>query len=322
MSKNLKVSVVMPTYNNENDVGQAIESVIEQTYSNWELIIVNDGSSDNTYNICQKYAQKDKRIKVYTQCNKGPSVARNNALKKASGDLLMFVDADDTLVKNALSILIPYFDDSLIDLCIYSWNEISLKGKKFHRYSQAEISAKKEDYFRNIGYSSDWNMFSGGYPWNKIWRISSLKRGGMVYFNEHVNMLEDRLFVLAAIDKINGLKVINTPLYNYYVRNESISHSKSNKEILQQAEEICNAVKFEYKYIKKNHSSAIDVAQKSLFQVQVNYLTVAILNQNLIDKKVFIKIKNEFNNGKFYFLNFKVFVKYVCIKIYLYFKHL
>ena len=125
MSKNLKVSVVMPTYNNENDVGQAIESVIEQTYSNWELIIVNDGSSDNTYNICQKYAQKDKRIKVYTQCNKGPSVARNNALKKASGDLLMFVDADDTLVKNALSILIPYFDDSLIDLCIYSWNEIN-----------------------------------------------------------------------------------------------------------------------------------------------------------------------------------------------------
>lgn len=322
MSKNLKVSIVMPAYNNEKDIRNSIKSVIEQTYPNWELIIVNDGSSDNTYSICQEYAKEDKRIKVYTQCNKGPSAARNEALKKISGDLLMFVDADDTLVKNALSILVPYFDNSLIDLCIYSWNEINLKSKKIHKYLQSEISAKKEDYFRNIGYSSNWNMYSGGYPWNKMWRISSLQHGGMVYFDERVSMLEDRLYALAAIDKIKELKVINIPLYNYFIRNESASHSKSNEEIVQQAEEVYNAMKIEYKYVKKNHISAIDVAKKSLFQAQINYLMVAILNQNFIDKKAFIEITNEFNNSKFFFLNFKIAVKYIYIKSYLHFKHI
>lgn len=322
MSKNFKVSIVMPTYNDENDVGKAIESVIEQTYSNWELVIVNDGSSDDTYNICQEYAKKDKRVKVYTQCNKGPSVARNNALRRVNGDLLMFVDADDTLVKNALSILVPYFDNNLIDLCIYSWNEIDSKGKKVHKYLKSEILAKKEDYFRNIGYSSNWNMYSGGYPWNKIWRVSSLRHGGMVYFDERVNMLEDRLYVLSAIDKIRELKVINIPLYNYFVRNGSISHSKNNQEIVRQAEEIYKAMKIEYRYIKENHVSAIDVAKKSLFQGQVNYLMVAILNQNLINKKTFIEVIDEFNNNKFYFLNLKIFVKYMYIKLYLYFRHI
>lgn len=322
MNKNLKVSIVMPAYNNENYIEKTIESVIDQTYPSWELIIVNDGSSDNTYNICQGYAKKDKRIKVYTQCNKGPSAARNNALKRVNGDLLMFVDADDTLVKNALSILVSYFDNSLIDLCIYSWNEIDSKGKKVHKYLQSEVSAKKEDYFRNIGYSSNWNMYSGGYPWNKIWRISSLKHGGMVYFDERVNMLEDRLYALAAIDKIRELKVINIPLYNYFIRNGSTSHSKNSKEVVQQAEEIYNAMKLEYRYIEENHISAIDVAKKSLFQGQVNYLMVSILNQNFIDKKAFLRVVNEFNNSKFYFLNLKIFVKYIYIKICLYFKHI
>ena len=86
----LKISVVVPVYNCEKYIERAIESVIKQTYDNWELIIVNDGSKDSSLQIAQKFAGKDARIKVIDRENRGVSVARNIGIDEASGDLLMF----------------------------------------------------------------------------------------------------------------------------------------------------------------------------------------------------------------------------------------
>lgn len=162
-----KVSIVLPTYNSEATVEKAIKSIIKQDYSNWELVIVDDGSQDNTYNLCKELSEEDERIFIYRQSNKEPASARNLALKKITGDLLMFIDADDTLVCGAIKKLLSYFNDNKLDLCIFSWNEISDNKVIPHNYSIAEMNANKE-IFLKIACSSNWNDYSGGYPWNKI----------------------------------------------------------------------------------------------------------------------------------------------------------
>lgn len=96
------ISVVMPCYNNGAYVGQAIESVQNQTYGNWELIIVNDGSTDNSEEVINRYAQADKRIRYINQENRGVSTARNNGVKTATGEYICFLDADDWLEEECL----------------------------------------------------------------------------------------------------------------------------------------------------------------------------------------------------------------------------
>lgn len=309
---NNKISIVMPTYNNEKTIGNSIRSILQQNYSNWELIIVDDGSVDKTKKICDKFASYDTRIKYYKQKNSGVSSARNYGLHKINGDLLMFIDADDTLVCGAIKKLVSYFNDNKLDLCIFSWNEISDNKVIPHNYSIAEMNANKENFFRKIAYSSNWNDYSGGYPWNKIWRVNKIDKNGRIYFDERVSMLEDRLYVLACLDKVDKIKVINERLYNYYILDKSISHSKSNTIL--QANEIYKAVKLEYTYIKKKHSSAICIARKALFQGRVNYLLTIVKNKNM-DTPQAVQAVKEFQNEKFQFINFKVSIKYLLLKI-------
>ena len=90
-----KVSVIVPVYNVEKYVGKCIESIINQTYTNLEILINNDGSTDNSYKICESYAAKDYRIRLLTQENSGVSVCRNNMLDVATGYYIIFVDSDD-----------------------------------------------------------------------------------------------------------------------------------------------------------------------------------------------------------------------------------
>ena len=92
-----KVSVIIPVYNGEKTIEKCINSIINQSYKDLEIIIVNDGSTDNTYEICQKYSQKDDRIQVINQENKGVCLARNIGIKFSKGDYIQFVDSDDWL---------------------------------------------------------------------------------------------------------------------------------------------------------------------------------------------------------------------------------
>jgi glycosyltransferase involved in cell wall biosynthesis len=109
MDKNL-VSVVIPTYNASNFLIKAIQSVINQTYKNWELIIVDDGSTDQTRQIVEEFQKKDSRIKYFFQNNKGQGAARNLGIKNASGNYIAFLDSDDEFFENKLERVISYFE--------------------------------------------------------------------------------------------------------------------------------------------------------------------------------------------------------------------
>lgn len=105
------ISVVVPVYNAENYISRCVESVLDQTYCNWQMILVDDGSKDKSLEICQKYANEDNRINVIHQENAGPGIARNAGIAKASGNYVVFIDSDDYIEKDYFQLLSKHDED-------------------------------------------------------------------------------------------------------------------------------------------------------------------------------------------------------------------
>lgn len=119
-----KVSVIVPFYNVENYIGDCLESIIGQTYDNLEIILVDDGSTDNSLKIAKDYREKDKRITILQEENSGQSVARNKALDVASGDYLLFVDADDFIAGNMVRMMLLAAEKTGSDVVCCQWNRV------------------------------------------------------------------------------------------------------------------------------------------------------------------------------------------------------
>lgn len=117
MKKNI-ITVIIPVYNSEKYLEKTIKSILEQTYNNYELILIDNGSTDNSAEICKKYQEKDKRVKFYIQSKKGVSNARNMGIEKATGEFICFVDSDDYIEKDMLNsymdIYIKYKPDLIV----------------------------------------------------------------------------------------------------------------------------------------------------------------------------------------------------------------
>ena len=124
-----KISIILPVYNSQNTIARTIDSIIKQTYDNYELIIINDGSTDNSESICLEYADKYKRIKYIRIENKGVSNARNLGIDNATGNYVMFIDSDDEYYKNTLETVYKYIEQRN-DLIIFEYNRIDVSKNK------------------------------------------------------------------------------------------------------------------------------------------------------------------------------------------------
>ena len=133
-----KVSVIVPVYNSEVYLSMCIDSIINQTYKNLEIILIDDGSTDNSLKICNDYEKKDNRIKVFHQENKGVSAARNLGLSLSQGEYITFVDSDDELIENGISLLVQ-------DICLY--NADIATASKVHIIKEQE---EKKDVFNSV----------------------------------------------------------------------------------------------------------------------------------------------------------------------------
>ena len=123
---NVDISVIMPVYNAQKYLEESLNSILCQTFDDFELIIIDDGSTDNSYEICERYKEKDERIIVIHQINQGPSVARNIGIKKAIGKYIVFCDSDDILDKNALSLLYNAMEKYNADLAICGYSRFTV----------------------------------------------------------------------------------------------------------------------------------------------------------------------------------------------------
>ena len=118
------ISIIVPVYNAERYLGHCLESIIGQTYKKIEIILLDDGSTDNSGKICDEYALKDNRVKVFHTENKGPSAARNKGIENSNGEFIFFVDADDFIKSNALDLLIGNYHQTKADIIIGDFKRV------------------------------------------------------------------------------------------------------------------------------------------------------------------------------------------------------
>ena len=223
------ISIIVPVYNTEKYLRECINSLINQDYENIEIILVDDGSKDSSPNICDEYANKDKRIKVIHKENGGVSSARNAGIDASAGEWITFVDADDWVSNNYISSLYNVTDDKT-DLVI--GRTIAVKNKKeiFDGYrgkKTEEFSKKRKDEL----YQS---IFNDNIKINKYPHISTcsaklirkvLITNNNLHYNKELIIYEDALFNIKAIYYSNIIKLIDEKIYFY--RYDGLSVTKS-----------------------------------------------------------------------------------------------
>lgn len=209
------VSVIVPVYNVERYVGRCIESIIGQTYSDWELLLIDDGSTDHSGAICDSHAINDLRIKVIHTPNGGVSAARNRGLDEARGEWVAFVDSDDHVTPTYLSDMIEKAGDA--EIVVSGWNQ------GFIRRTFPDISILRDNYLDIFTHKAFLNI------WGKLIRHEAISKSG-ARFEEMVKWAEDSIFfikVLLHTQKVNLISAIN---YHYEQRENSAVHTINSYE--------------------------------------------------------------------------------------------
>lgn len=209
------VSIIVPVHNSENFIGRCLDSIINQTYNKIEIIIINDGSKDNSLQLINEYIKKDKRIKVYSQKNQGPSVARNTGLNKSKGKYIMFVDADDYIDKKMVECMIAEIDNEKSTLVLCDNSEIWLdKIDKRKVFDGESRKLTKNTIIKAIASGK------AGLVCGKLFSKSIIDKY-QVIFDKDINMCEDQIFFLEICRYCELFRYVQKSLYFYDRRNEN-----------------------------------------------------------------------------------------------------
>ena len=219
-----KVSVIIPVYNVEKYLRQCMDSVVNQTLSDIEIICVNDCSPDNSLSILQEYADKDKRIKVIDlPQNGGLGHARNVVLDITTGDYIMYLDSDDWLELNACEIAYNHISKNKNDFVFFNYNNYSDDTKEIQYNDKRFESLASQPNLSDINPAEiDKSFFSPVTAWSKIYNREFLLINKMKFYEER-KTYEDKFFYTRALNCANSISFINKPLYNYRKREGSIT---------------------------------------------------------------------------------------------------
>lgn len=208
MKTDIKISVIIPIYNCQKYLSECLQSLSEQNISDFEVILVDDGSIDNSLKICEMYSRNKENVKVIHTNNNGVSAARNIGLKNAKGELITFIDADDVLDNNYLEILSHSIEIFNADLACCRY-----------RFLPSTIDSITDDKIKSMN-ASDFsievlnNIEIGGYLWNKMFKKEIIDKIQLT-FPEGISVWEDKYFVLTYLNLCNKIVHINRFLYNY-----------------------------------------------------------------------------------------------------------
>lgn len=288
------ISIIVPVYNAEKTLGRCVNSISSQTFQDWELLLIDDGSTDRSGKLCDEYASKDQRIKVFHKENGGVSSARNVGLDHAKGEWITFVDSDDWIENDYLHFLtnIGNYDCIVGSLSCH-------KGENVSNIVIEDIFCNNNKDIANV--LSRLNKHLGLFvPWNKLLKnkiISNYK----LRFNEDINSGEDSLFIYHYLFHINSIYASKKVLYHYIVGDGLSQNKLSLQEIDLVIKLTLKALgklklKFNYnieqkkfdtilyfitRYNIKNHNL------RSLYQ-DISYLSRQTYIQDLIADNIFI----------------------------------
>lgn len=207
-----KLSVIIPVYNSEEYIESCINSILSQTFQDFEIILVNDGSTDSSITICQNYEVNNSKIKLINQENSGVSIARNNGLKFATGEWIYFIDSDDTVNQNLFRILENV--DAKTEIIQFGYNKIEIDKSKFEYLPLNNLSFNNADEFIRV---SNYNTFT---VWCHFIK-KSLIFDNNIYFTENQKYAEDLEFIIKAYCCSSRISTVKFLGYNYHVYNDS-----------------------------------------------------------------------------------------------------
>lgn len=218
-----KISIIVPVYNTEKFLEKCLNSLINQTLKDIEIICINDGSTDNSLQILKKFANKDKRIQIINQTNSGPSIARNIGIKKAKGEYIGFVDSDDWVDSNFFEQLYVNVKKNNADIGVAGIKRVRSYKWKYH------IKLDKEKVINEINEKFQiCDVPDKCYPVNKIYKLAELQKLN-INFEPNV-YFEDRLFTAQVLINLKTLVTVPNTYYNYWTNPNSIVKTKSKKK--------------------------------------------------------------------------------------------
>ena len=262
MEKKL-ISIVVPVYNVEKHLDNCVISVLNQTYSQWELMLVDDGSSDNSGAICDKYSRSNPQIRVIHQQNAGVSAARNQGIEHANGQYIAFLDADDTLPEDSLEILIHSIIDSNADIamgttCGEKWGLSS--GHKIWKAEDGICSSLKDDPYT---YSAC----------GKIFRKEII---GETRFDTGIRINEDSFFIFRLMCKNPICICIEEAVYQYTQVVGSASRSAFSKKYF----DILTVSQKKYEIVQEQFPHLLDLAKNMIIKANLNLLVLLASRTN------------------------------------------
>lgn len=238
------ITIIIPVYNVEQYLSDCIESVLSQTYIEWECILIDDGSRDLSARICDEYAAKDSRFKVIHQHNGGASTARNTGIKNASGEWIAFVDSDDIVKPDYLQNMMSAAQTQDVDFIIGGFQYWHTAMGERNNKSYAPHIYEGEDIAK--AYLSDYIHQNGG-PCAKLYKRSIIIEHH-IEFNPKMHYAEDCNFMLTYFNHINSIAFIDAVDYIYRLLPNSLSHRKMHlesekivlKEMSLRVKEVCS----------------------------------------------------------------------------------
>ncbi len=221
------ISIVVPVYNAEKKIRRCIDSILSQVYENWELILIDDGSSDNSGDVCDYYAQKDARIEVLHQENQGPSIARNKGLAIARGEYVCFIDADDYVLPSYLS---DFNLDSGVDMALQGLTlSYAKSNSEIKMQPLSTFVSNREPFLANM--NNCYNLLLG--PVCKAYKAILVRKYG-IKFPIDIKYGEDRVFVLQYLSCCGGrfyVNAVSNYVYTHDDENSLTAQRKSSQEL-------------------------------------------------------------------------------------------
>ena len=252
------VSVIIPVYNVEKYLPKCLDSIVNQTYADLEIICVNDGSPDNSYAILEEYAKKDSRIKIITQKNTGLSGARNAGIKASTGDYIVFLDSDDWMDTEAIETVVTVAQNSSSDTVLWGYvREFAEKSveKKIFDGDRTFDQAETRDLHRRLAgltgeeLRNPENTDALVTAWGKLYTASFIKENNLQFVDTKIIGTEDLLFNMYYFGFAKKCSFIDKP-YNHYRKDNETSLTRSYKaKLFSQWSELYSRIR---KYLNEN----------------------------------------------------------------------
>lgn len=284
------ISIIIPVYNTQKYISECLDSVINQTVKDWRVILINDGSTDNSLSVCEHYAAADDRIILINKKNSGVSDSRNVGINASDGDFIVFLDSDDRIHPNMLEKLREKMISENSDICVCGFSKFD-ENNKTVKWSAPDGSWRGDDFFNIFGKLYDMTLLSG--PCFKMYRSNIIKENNIL-FDVNRSLGEDLTFNLQYYAYCNSLCCVSEPMYEYRtVKNTSLSNkfnpqkSEIQYELYNQVVDFCRmhgSLDNNLPYINKVFFRQTYTQIQSIFYSKISYSSKKKTVNDVLDK--------------------------------------